>query len=501
MRTDVTIPSAASPRETLGSRLPVRLLVIALLTLGVMARGATFQSPLFDFHSWRQSDSASIARNFFEERFNPLYPQVDWRGDAAHGYVETGFELHALIVAGLAHVFGFSTHLGRLVNALMFPVAALLLYRFIRARYGEWSGLIGLHIYALGLPLTLFMDRAFMNESLLTLLVIGCLRTTQLYLQNGRMVYLASLLVASILVAIVKPTFLIVWGPLLGLFIERDGVRALLRWELWLAGTATVAAAVAWFTHAHTLFTMTGLSFGLSNKLFDTDLVLTLRYWSKIATRLVKDVLGPVGIAFAAYGLVVAVRQRRWAEPLGVAAFVAYLIVITNGNFHHNYYQLPIVPIGVVLAALGVSEALTRMSERRGWTFDRLVYVCAALLWAVTVSTFARSVSFHSWYEVDERRVRVCEQLAPLLDPADRVAFTNYLSPDILFCLHRKGWLLSEAGPEQFLDLLKKGAVIVTDRAATENVRVLDGLATLITSTPEFLAYRLAPPEPPASPR
>ena len=118
----MTILSAASPRETLGSRLPVRLLVIALLTLGGVARGATFQSPLFDFHSWRQSDSASIARNFFEERFNPLYPQVDWRGDAAHGYVETGFELHALIVAGLAHVFGFSTHLGRLVNALMFPV-------------------------------------------------------------------------------------------------------------------------------------------------------------------------------------------------------------------------------------------------------------------------------------------------------------------------------------------------------------------------------------------
>ena len=239
-----------------------------------------------------------------------------------------------------------------------------------------------------------------------------------------------------------------------------------------------VAAAVAWFTHAHTLFTMTGLSFGLSNKLFDTDLVLTLRYSSKIATRLVKDVLGPVGIAFAAYGLVVAVRQRRWAEPLGVVAFVTYLIVITNGNFHHNYYQLPIVPVGVVLAALGVSEAMTRMSERRGWTYDRLVYVCAALLWAMTVSTFARSVSFHSWYEVDERRVRVCEQLAPLLDPADRVVFTNY-SARILFCLHRKGWLLSEAGPDQFLDLLKKGAVIVTDRAATENVRVLDGLATL----------------------
>jgi len=496
------MPNGACHRDTLGSRVPVRLLVVALLTLGLMARAATFQSPLFDFHSWRQSDSASIARNFLEERFNPLYPQVDWRGDAAHGYVETGLELHAFIVASLAHVVGFSTHLGRLVNTLLFPVAALLLYRFILARYGEWCGLIGLYIYALGLPLTLFMDRAFMNESLLTLLAIACLRTTQLYLQNGRIVYLASLLVASTVLALVKPTFLVVWGPILGLFIERAGVRALLRWELWLVATATVAAVVGWFTHAHTLFTMTGLTFGLSDKLFDADLVLTLRYWSKIATRLVKDVLGPVGIGFAVYGLVVAIRQRRWAEPLGVAAFLAYLIVVTTGNFHHNYYQLPIVPIGVVLAALGVSEAISRMGEARRWTADRRVYVCAALLWAVALSTFARSVSFHSWYEVDERRVRMCEQLAPLLDPTDRVAFANYLSPDILFCLDRKGWLLEgEGGPERFTDLLKKGAVVVTDRASTENVRVLDGLATVITSTPEFAAYRLARPGAPSGSR
>ncbi|MPY89880.1 MAG: hypothetical protein GEU99_18395 [Luteitalea sp.] len=464
---------------------------MALLTVGLMARAATFQSPLFDFHSWRQADTASIARNFGEERFNPLYPQVDVRGDRAHGYVETGLELYAFLVATLARVAGFSTHLGRLLNTLLFPFAALMLYRFIKARYGQWCGLAGLYIYCLGLPLTLFMDRAFMNEALLACLTIASLRAAQCYLLAKNARYLIALLITTTLIAVVKPTYLIVWGPILGLFVEQYGARALVRWEIWLMVVTNVAASATWFLHAHSLYEMTGLTFGLSNKLFDADLLLSWRYHSKIATRLFKDLLGPVGLLFGLYGLVVAARRARWAEPLGVAAFLTYLIVITFGNFHHNYYQLPIAPIGAVLSALGLTEAVRRIGDAKQWSDDRRAYACAAILWIAAMSTFARSASFHSWYEVDQTKVRICEQLRPLLQRSQRVAFANYRSPDILFCLHRKGWLLrdDEQTTARFAALLQKGAVVVTERRYEDTVRLLDPLGTPVTSTPEFVAY------------
>ena len=58
-----------------------RLILAFLLLFGFCARAATFKSPLLDHHSWRQADTAAIARNFAREQFNIFYPQVDWRGD------------------------------------------------------------------------------------------------------------------------------------------------------------------------------------------------------------------------------------------------------------------------------------------------------------------------------------------------------------------------------------------------------------------------------------
>ena len=74
--------------------------MLAIITLGLMARALTYRSPLFDFHSWRQSDTAAVARNFLQERFNPLYPQIDQRGGRREGYVETGLELTPSIDLG-----------------------------------------------------------------------------------------------------------------------------------------------------------------------------------------------------------------------------------------------------------------------------------------------------------------------------------------------------------------------------------------------------------------
>lgn len=77
------------------------ILLCAVVGLGFAARAATFKSPLLDHHGWRQAATASIARNFYRERFNPLYPQVDQRGADDIGFVETGFELLAFCVAAI----------------------------------------------------------------------------------------------------------------------------------------------------------------------------------------------------------------------------------------------------------------------------------------------------------------------------------------------------------------------------------------------------------------
>ncbi len=480
----------------IGTRPWVRLFAAAVILLGLLARAATFGSPLFDFHSWRQADTAAIARNFLEERFNPLYPQVDQRGARREGYVATGLELYAFVVAAIAKTVGFSPAIGRLLNTLLFPLAAVLLFRYARLRYGDPPGAVALFVYALGMPLVLFVDRAFMNESTLMLLSIACLHAAQQYCARPRTVHLVLLVAATSVVAMMKPTYLVVWGAVVGLFVERFGRWAVLRWELWLAALANVVCGALWFRHAQVLAAATGISFGLTDKLFRPDL-LTLEYSVRVGIRLLKDILGPVGVVFGAYGLIVALRRRRLAEPLGVLAFFVYLVVVTAGNYEHNYYQLPIVPVGAVLAGLGVARAVDRIGTPRAWPFERRLNAGAAVLAIALLSTFVRSVSAHNWYELDRAKARLCEGLAPLLQPGERVAFASDRSPDMLFCLHRKGWLLqpAQATDTRLREIAAEGAaVFVTRKEFADIRRALEAMADPLLETPEFAAFRVARP-------
>ncbi len=94
--------------------------LLAIVTFGFIARAATTGAPIFDHHSWRQADTAMIARNFAMARLNPLYPQVDHRGALPVGYVATGFELQAFLAALIAQATGFSPQIGRVLSVLWY---------------------------------------------------------------------------------------------------------------------------------------------------------------------------------------------------------------------------------------------------------------------------------------------------------------------------------------------------------------------------------------------
>src|SRR5881396_2410837 len=63
-------------------------LVICMWILAVGVRLILIAQPYIDHWSWRQSDVAAIAQNFWKNGFRFAYPQVDWAGDAT-GYVGT----------------------------------------------------------------------------------------------------------------------------------------------------------------------------------------------------------------------------------------------------------------------------------------------------------------------------------------------------------------------------------------------------------------------------
>jgi hypothetical protein len=177
----------------------------------------------------------------------------------------------------------------------------------------------------------------------------------------------------------------------------------------------------------------------MTDKLFDAGLVFSPEFPLTIATRLLKDILSPIGLAAFLAGVWFAIRERRWAEILGVVGFVAYLLLVAKGNYVHDYYQLAIIPIAPSLAALGLVRAADGAAAR--WPDGRTRFLAWALALAAT-ATFVRHASFHSWYEFARADLDVCDGVRRAEPPDALVVFVGYNDPKLLFCMDRRGWLL-----------------------------------------------------------
>jgi hypothetical protein len=468
-----------------------RWVLLFSITLGFMARMATFQVPLFDHHSWRQADGATIARNFYREGLHPLRPSIDGRGEAADGTVATGLELHALIFAAVSRLTGYSDMVGRVVSALCFPLSALLLWSFCRRRYGEDAGLIAAFVYSLGLPLVVYAERSVWNEPVLLLLSMAALASAEAYGVSARPVRLLALVLSLSLLGAVKPQWLIMLAPVLGLWLERHGWRVLARWETWLVVIVPCAAAGFFLWNMHEIAQRTQLTFGAADKLFQREDMI-FHYVFVITRRMVRDIFGPIGVAALIVGLVRLVKQGRRAEIAAVLACLVYLVAVSHGNRRHDYYQLALVPACMMAIPTGIL-AIAQWARQRlpdAWTVQRIT---VTLLWLMLLSCFIRSVSFHSWYEVDQDKLRFCSILRPQLAPGELVVFADYTSPDLLYCLDRRGWL--HQGPpltiEQVGHRKDAGAdVLVMPMSSAER---LGGAGREIARTNEWLAVRLEP--------
>jgi hypothetical protein len=330
-----------------------------------------------------------------------------------------------------------------------------------------------------------------MNEALLIGLSLLCLVTAQRYLETPgrRLGSLAGLLTALAAIAAIKLPYLIVLGPVAGLFLEKFGTRAAVRWELWLAAAVSVAVAAAWLSHARTLGAMTGFSFGLADKLFDADLMFSGKYPAKIVQRMFRDLLGPVGVVAMAGGAWMAWRGRRWCEVLGLAAFAFYLLLVVGGNFQHDYYQLALMPIAAIVCAPALAALTTLAATHR---LHRYRYqLLATALCLAAFSSFVRSTSFHSWYDYGADSALFCESTDKFADPADRVVFVGNNDPALLFCMDRKGWLLTpeDSTVERLKQIRKAGAKLAIVPGAPLNDDVWKLLKT--ESWPVFTAGRI----------
>jgi 4-amino-4-deoxy-L-arabinose transferase-like glycosyltransferase len=455
--------TAPAPSGTLRPVRPSRIALVLCVALAL--RLVHVSAPILGVHSWRQADTAAMARNFHENGYRFLYPQVDW-GGSGPGYVECELPAFPYAVALAYRALGPSEAWGRLLAALLSTLTVYLLYRLARDAYDdERTALAGAFVFAM-LPLSVYYGRAFMPEAAMLCASVAALHAFDRWTVTGSRRWYGLAALATAAACLLKLPCLYLGLPLLYLAWRTWGVAFVRRPALWLFAALVLLPVALWYGHAHALYRDGGVTFGIweygSDKWGNWRLVATGDFWNGVLFRsLAERHLTWAGVPLALAGLLLPRVGRRgglvdwWLAALGV-----YLVVVARGNYVHEYYQLPLIPPLSIAMGRAIAAAFApggRRVLRAG--------LVTALLAAMLVLGGSRLVSY--WHREDRSRsplYRLAQEVARRTPPSGRVVTLDQGNPTLLYLAHRKGWHASpdDLAPDTLVARAADGAGYVT---------------------------------------
>src|SRR5205809_189238 len=187
-------------------------LVIGIWIVAVTARLILINQPYVDHWSWRQSDVAAIARNFYEGGFRFAYPQIDWADDAT-GCVGTEFPILPFLAAICYKVAGIHEWIGRSQAVIFFAVSLPFFFLLVREIFDNTAAVWATFFFSFA-PLNVFAGRSFMPDvPSLGLAIIGlyfCLRW--IYDRESVQFFIAAIAISLSL--LIKITSIVIAAPL-----------------------------------------------------------------------------------------------------------------------------------------------------------------------------------------------------------------------------------------------------------------------------------------------
>ena len=340
-------------------------LAITMSILAVAVRLIWINQPYVDNWSWRQSDVAAIARNYFQGGFHFAHPQIDWAGDAP-GYVGTEFPILPFIAAICYKMFGVHEWIGRIQAVILFAISLPFFFLLVRKISGEIASIWALFFYSFA-PLGIMAGRCFMPDMpSLALSIIG-LYFFQRWIDESEQdwrarstSFFASAICVSLSILIKLPSILI-GAPLAYLAFQRFKFSVFRNLRLWAFAAIALLPAALWYRHAYQI----ALHF-YPHHFFGAGgvKIMSAAWYLKIAKEIVTSTLTPFVVVLGGVGLLITrstsgARSFRW----WLAAMILFIVIVGYGN-RHQWYQLPLVPIAAAFAGAACVFVGSKISRR-----------------------------------------------------------------------------------------------------------------------------------------
>jgi hypothetical protein len=372
--------------------------MLLILGVGLCLRVLYVTAPLVDAHRWRQVDTAAIARAFYEERFNPLRPEAVWGGPA--GAVESEFPLLPALAALTYMALGPWDTWGRLIVVAFSLGAVWFTYVLGRQLADHATGLAAAAIVAVS-PGAVFYGRAYMPDSLMVCFALAALAGFNAWARGGSSAVLLGGACALALTILVKLPGVLVLAPIAVCLWLGRGAAVLRQRRAWIAAVIPVAVAALWYWHAYQIYLDTGLTFGVFgttktyppdiaasdwptafSKWSTVDLLTDWEFYNTILSRLYFLHLTPAVFALSVIGLVRWRAPERFVADAFLIVLLAFVLGAGWGHLGHDYYQLPLVPVLALYAAVVARPIFDRRwlaAHAPGWRTAALGVAVSAI--------------------------------------------------------------------------------------------------------------------------
>lgn len=479
------------------------VLILLVLILGFLLRLYRFDSPIGDWHAFRQSDTSAVAKVFVEKGINPLYPayfdisNIQSGMDNPNGYRFVEFPLFNMVQAGLFSTIGVLTleEWGRLITILSTSVSTLLIYVLVKKRLDYISGIFAAFFYAV-LPFSIFYGRVILPDPSTAMAILAGIYFFDKWIESVKrkghrgenQFYFILAVICTALSFLLKPFALFFTLPFLYLAFQNYGLSIFKKWQLYMFALLSLLPLVLWRVWILQFPEGIPVSAWLFN---EGGIRFTGAFFNWIfAERIGKLILGYFGVALLVLGLFKRTEKSFGFFMSFLMSSLIYVAVVARGNVQHDYYQILILPTICIFLGRGVSLLLSLPVLLMRNLYINMVIAFSVLLLIIVFSFSFSWFNVRDYFNINNRALVTAGQIADKKLPKDaRVIAANNGDTSFLYYINRKGWPSYQKSPEE---LKLMGATHIVIPNPTQNDR--NGLGKtfkVFYSSPEVLILKL----------
>jgi hypothetical protein len=413
-------------------------LLFFLSCVAFLLRLYRIDAPLADWHSWRQADTAAVARNFERFGIDLLRPRYDdlsniqSGSDNPFGYRMVEMPLYQLagaFVHRAVPAWSIEQSL-RVVSAVASALSVFMLGVLLITFVGAREAVAGAFVYAI-LPFAVFYGRTILPDSFA---VMWALFSLVLLTKKGWIPFLGAAVSAAISL-LVRPMagFLLLPALYLIAVHHRFSFGLLIRYGVY--GALALAPFVWWRNWI--LQFPEGIP--ASGWLLNNNGIRFKGAWFHwlFARRVAELILGYWGVVLLGLGLVARRGKDRVFSLLWILGFIAYFVIFAGGNVQHDYYQVIMLPVIAWFVGKGIGFL---------WRGNPSIYPVQSYALAGICLLFGLAFSWYTvrtYYWINRPEIVEAGRTADELLPKDAKVIASY-NGDTTFLYHtnRQGWPL-----------------------------------------------------------